>query len=534
MLTKLIKIQLKGLFQSLFTFSVGKKKKRNPILNLLIILLVIYVISAIGLSIGLLFYQMGIQMIPQGYSLLYFVDVGFMAAGASLVFSAFTSQSLLFEAKDNELLLSLPIKPSKILGSRILVLSVINAVVHFIILFSAAAIYIHFKHPGISFYVVFIISLLLMILFSVALSCIFGYLLSVITVRMRNKAIFVTMISVVLLLIFLYFYINISLNVNNLIAEGSKITEAVKIVLPPFYHYSSLLISPNITSFIVLAAWCIISFAAIYALLSKHFITLVTTKRQFKKIVYRQKDVKSKSVFYALLKKESGKFFSTPPYMLNCGFAFIMEILFAGFFFVKGKDALNLIFDKMPQATGLLVPVIVAYLAFTAGMGCTTSPSISLEGKQLWIIKSSPIDIKTLFHAKISLNLILGISCLMVSDLLIFYVLKPSLSEALLIIGIPIALQIFTALIGLLCNLLFPKLDFMNETLVIKQSVSTLISIFSSIVLVGILSMLYINVFQTRITFIVYGSIVFAAVMGINSFLYYIIRTKGVTLFQNI
>ena len=56
---------------------------------------------------------------------------------------------------------------------------------------------------------------------------------------------------------------------------------------------------------------------------------------------------------------------------------------------------------------------------------------------------------------------------------------------------VPAAFNLFTALLGVVVNLHFPKFDYINETVVIKQSMSTMICMFGSMAVVLVLALLY-------------------------------------------
>ena len=65
-------------------------------------------------------------LLSAGLGWLYFALAGILAVVLAVVGSVFLTQATLYEAKDNELLLSLPIPPSKILLARMLSLYVQN------------------------------------------------------------------------------------------------------------------------------------------------------------------------------------------------------------------------------------------------------------------------------------------------------------------------------------------------------------------------------------------------------------------------
>ena len=59
-----------------------------------------------------------------------------------------------------------------------------------------------------------------------------------------------------------------------------------------------------------------------------------------------------------------------------------------------------------------------------------------------------------------------------------------SLVDSLLVIIVPIVFTVFEALLGLLINLWKPKFDWINETVVVKQSAAVMITMFGTMALV--------------------------------------------------
>ena len=66
---------------------------------------------------------------------------------------------------------------------------------------------------------------------------------------------------------------------------------------------------------------------------------------------------------------------------------------------------------------------------------------------------------------------------------------KPSILEAVLLILVPAALIIFTTVFGIFSNLMFPVFDWENEAAVVKQSTTSMISVFMSMVIVLIFAL---------------------------------------------
>ena len=118
MIGKLIRLNIRALFSRMFLRN-RNQKKRNPIVNVLIALLALYVIGSLMGLFGVMFYGINKPLFSMGFGWLYFSIMGLAVFIFCFVGSVFAAQAQLFNAKDNELLLSLPIRPSAILTGRL-------------------------------------------------------------------------------------------------------------------------------------------------------------------------------------------------------------------------------------------------------------------------------------------------------------------------------------------------------------------------------------------------------------------------------
>jgi ABC-2 type transport system permease protein len=91
--------------------------------------LMLYCFGAFSVMFFGLFAQVAQPYFEAGLSWLYFSFFGLTAFALMFVGSVFTAKSQLFEAKDNELLLSMPLQPRDILGSRMAALVLLNFLV---------------------------------------------------------------------------------------------------------------------------------------------------------------------------------------------------------------------------------------------------------------------------------------------------------------------------------------------------------------------------------------------------------------------
>ncbi len=536
MIGTLFKIQLSSLYNTLFTRYTGFQKKKptgaGRLKFVLFAIVLIYALGAIGFSYGFIFMQMARSFSQIGLDWLLFANVGIMSFGVSVVLSIFISQSMLFEAKDNEMLLSMPIKPSHILGSRLLVLAAFEYAIEVFIMIVAAFSYVYVVNPPATFYPMFIFSLVFFPLMGLTASCIFGFIVSFVSSRMKNRSLFVFVISIALLGIYLWLYFSMMGNLNNLIEKGMDFALALKSRLPMFYYFGSILTQPSLTEILLFLAWCIIPTVIVFYIISLNFINIATTKVSAKKTVYREQKLSQSSVFKTLLSKEMSKLLNSPMYMLNSGLAFLLNVGLGVYVLIKGNSFIEQISASIPNADGFVVPLITAMLCALAVMGYTTAPSISLEGKNLWILKSSPIRTIEILNAKIGLNLVLGIPTLLFAAVCMLMTFPTTTVNNILILALPIAFQFFSALGGLIGNLFFPKFDFVSEASVVKNSASVLASLLASM---GVLmtSVLGYVAFNEYISFVPYAFILLALMIIIDVCCYAFIYFKGTQMFEN-
>ena len=110
MLKTLIVMRLKGLMNRFFS-RLHQGKKMSIWKKILISLLFVYVLGCLFFSMGALFYVLGETLIRLHLDWMYFALAAFVGIFTGIIGSMFVASGVLFEAKDNELLLSMPIPP---------------------------------------------------------------------------------------------------------------------------------------------------------------------------------------------------------------------------------------------------------------------------------------------------------------------------------------------------------------------------------------------------------------------------------------
>jgi ABC-2 type transport system permease protein len=260
---------------------------------------------------------------------------------------------------------------------------------------------------------------------------------------------------------------------------------------------------------------------------------MATTKKGEVKLRYKETTVKNAGVEQALLRKELKRFTSSANYMMNCGLGLVFMVVAAVFLLIKG----DLILQYIPLLSSIdegIVPMgMTAMVCMMTSMNDITAPSISLEGKNLWILQVLPVDPWKVLKAKIQLQLMLSAIPMLFLIVSMLIVVRP---EAGFVIVMPITVvlfAVFMALLGLVLNLKAPNLTWTNEIVPIKQSMSVMLTMFGGMGLVlgfGVGYYLLMDVVDALIYMIGVDVLLASATIGFVRWLKY----KGSKIFASL
>ena len=194
---------------------------------------------------------------------LYFALTGVASFLVSFMLTSFYAQGSIFEAKDNEMLLSMPIRPSAILGSRLSALYFLNF--FFAAAFMAAAGIVKLTCGGTAAaggVIVYVLCVFLLALISTTLSCLLGWAVSFVTRRLRNKAMFQLVFSLLLLGgFYVFFFGDITRHLKTITDNSAGIADMFRGALYPFHAMGMACAGKGFTEFLIFAAVCIVPVA---------------------------------------------------------------------------------------------------------------------------------------------------------------------------------------------------------------------------------------------------------------------------------
>lgn len=471
MLKALIKTRLWALLSGFTKGKEGKRRTTGGIITVAVIsaLLIAYIVGAMSVMLyGIC--AISVQL-NQTYAV--FTLGVIIATGLSIIGSIFTTKSQIFESKDNELLLSMPIKQKDIFLSRIIPLLLINLGFESVIMLPCIVIYgILVGYTAVSFIFAMLIYILIPFI-TLALSTVIAWVVAEIASRMKNK----TLVSVILFVLFFGAYM------VGAFFLGYNSEEMANIDLSPFenipvFSWAGLAVSEGAAlEFVLFALVCIVPSIITYIILDKCFIRIITSKRVSAKFEYKGNLEKSTTVLGALTKKEIRRFFSSASYVLNAGMGNIMAVLFSVMILAYGKEMSVILTSPELAIGGVNLSGVVKILpcvliGFVALMNTVSAPSFSLESKSLWILKSAPVSTSDIIFSKLICHITVCLPLSIISTALASIGFGLGVGDILLNVVAIIFFVVFGAYLGIFFGIKYPKFDWKNETEAVKQGIA--------------------------------------------------------------
>lgn len=491
----LIKTQLSLRIASLLPRKGNNKVGFSKFLGVFIVIL--YVFAAAGVIVGFLLNFLAKALLKSDMGWSFYVIVGLIYILIGLVGSIFSSKSFMFDSKDNELLLSMPLTPRAILACRVAVLFMMNFM--FSLIVSIPCLYVCSKYREINavFLIRYFIAWLLLVFLSVTLTCVFGLIIGYLSSKVRRKYIATTIITLLILAGMYVLGTNFSKYGSWIMKNAENIGETVKKVIPPIYYFGQVCFYGKMSMILFQALWCIIPFLLTFFALSAVYFKILTTNKGVKTHKYKDKHLFALPAVLTLTKKELKRIFTITVYLINSSLGIFMHIIIIITILTNPLGVLNLILSI--DAVRSALPVVIVYmLCFSVATNCTTSCSISIEGENIWILKSLPISAGKVMISKILANMIVSCPTLIALQITVCNSFTLKRNEIIYIIAIPILAQMLTAMIGLFCNLLLPKMHWTNPNEPVKQSAAVLINMVVSVLITAGPALLYFLVLKGK------------------------------------
>ena len=406
MLKLLLKKQLLEIFQVYFYDAKKNKARSKASTAMYFALFILLVFGLLGGIFTFLSVKLCAPLITAGMDWLYFALMGLIAVMLGAFGSVFNTYAGLYLPKDNDLLLSLPIPISALVGARLFVVYLMGLLYSVVVILPAIIVY--WVIAGVSLSVVFggLLITLLISVFVLTISCVLGWIVAKISRKLKHKSLITVLISLVVIGVYYFVYFKAQSVIQELLANAAVYGAQIKGAAYPVYLFGSVGVGDVMASVIVSAAVAVL-FGLMWVLLSRSFLQIATSTGKSVRREYREMHSKQRGIDAALLCREFSRFTASPGYMLNCGLGTFLMLLCAIAVLWKGGE-LFAVLDAMFAETAGSVPLLLCVvLCGLASMNFMTAPSVSLEGKSLWLLQSLPVEPWRIFRAKIRMQLLL-------------------------------------------------------------------------------------------------------------------------------
>lgn len=531
MIKTLFKKQMLELNQGFFTNRKTGKARSKVSSAIYIVLFAVLIVGCFG---GMFLYLSNALsgLIDIGLGWMYFTLMGFMALFLGVFGSVFNTFSSVYQAKDNDLLLSLPVPVSYILLVRLLGVYLLGLMYSGIVIIPAFFVYyrmVPFRAAGLAGAVLYVFLLSVIVLI---LSCILGWVVAKINKKLKNKSFITVIVSVAFFAGYYYVYFRASSMLQNLLANAQMLSAGIKGSAYPLYVLGRAGEGDGV-SLLILAAVVLVLFAVVWIVLSRSFIQIATGSGAVAKVRYKEKRAKKKSVDGALFGRELGKFLSSSTYMLNCALGTLMLLIVAVLALVKGGQVRDMLLMAFEGNLHFLAVLCSLAICFLVAMNDITAPSISLEGKNIWLAQSLPVSTWQILRAKLNLHLVMTEIPAFLCGVCVAVVLRADAVMSILMIALPLVIGVFFAALGLALNLKAPNLKWTSENVAVKQSFVVVAAMFGGWLYVILLGAAYFMLFEDADA-IAYMAVAVAVTILVSGMLLLWLKRRGVRKYESL
>lgn len=533
MLKLLVKKQLSEIFRVYF-YNAKKNKARSKVSTIMFMIwFAVIMIGVLGGIFTMLSRKLCAPMAALDMGWMYYALMGLLAILLGTFGSVFNTFSGLYLAKDNDLLLSMPIPVSAIVASRLLSVYILGLMYSAVVIIPAWIVYM--VTAGVNTQNIFggIILTLLISVFVMTLSCLLGYVVAKVSLKLKHKSMITVLVSLLFIGAYYFFYFKARNMITDLLTNLTVYGEKIKGSAYLLFTFGSVG-AGDMKSSLIMIALVTVLFLAMWFLISKSFLQVATSTGKVGKVKYRRKTMIQESVSKALLLREFKHFTSSSGYMLNSGLGvFLMPVCAAGLLW-KGRKLFTMLNGMFGSQDGSVLLLITVMLCGLISMNIMTAPSISLEGKSLWIAQSLPVTPWQVLRAKLDMQLILNSIPAMLCMICTAVVCPFKIGQFVMMILQVLSYVFVIAVFGLFMGVIKPVLTWTNELTPIKQSASVMITLFGGFGYTALLFIGYMVLPGYTLGYMRYIGIFIAVNVVAGLTLYIWLKTKGCDRFAEL
>ena len=391
-----------------------------------------------------------------------------------LFLTIFYSNGILFGSRDIETLLSLPLKSSDIISSKFMFMYLLNFLIGFMFMLPGGIVWVLNGSLNVLQIILYFTSMIFVPLIPMCIAACMGMIIVAVSSYFKRKNVIALIFSFVMIGIIGYIAVSAmkSGNEDSIEIMLSKQITALYPISGLFVQHTNFPMYIGMGLFIAFSTAVFYIFVKIVAMKYRLLNTLAKTASRYSD---NKKSYNRKSIFLALYEKEMGRFLSSYMAVLNAGLGVILLCVFSIFLLFNSVEQIGESsgIENINEYLSNFAPLFIASML---SLSCPAASAISLEGKNIWILQSSPVKVKMILNSKIAVNLTLHLIGYMISIFVFMLKLDMNFIQVINLIFVPICYSIFITVIGISLNKKYPNYEWESEMMVVKQSMPVIVS----------------------------------------------------------
>lgn len=411
-----------------------------------------------------------------------------------LVFGIFYIMSAFYFSNDINILMALPIKPSYVLSSKLIVVMINEYLTVFPILLPPLVIYGVGTGQGFFYY----LKALLVLLASPAIPLALCSLFTVALMRFVNLRKSKDLLAVIGGFVGLAFALGWNYLMQkmpkldqaeyfkNFAADYSGLIGKVGQSFPPSVWITYALSDSGLRGSLYLGLFLLVAvvlFAVLVLIADRWFFKSIAAgqevTRKRRKISREEMGNSISRVsnpVISLFRKEWKIFFRTPVYVMNGIAGMLLAPIFIVMPFMTQREEMGEFFKFIhdPAYAAYVTLGVLGILLYITNINVTASTAVSREGNMYWISRMIPVSAREQISAKLLHSMAIEMIGIIISLVVISFVLKlPGTSIIVLLVLSVIGNLLFVTL-NLIIDVLRPKLNWTNPQEAVKQNLNSL------------------------------------------------------------
>ncbi len=446
----------------------------------------------------------------------------------AFVFTLFKTNGYLFNFKEYDMLMSLPFAPKSIAACKFLYMYIKGMAWHLSISVAMLIGYGIFAKPAFYVYILWLVLTLFVPIIPTLLASFLGFIIARIFAGFKRRNILQTVFTFIFVIaVFAFRFLMEDMlkdgKVKETLEQSYDMTVGIAKVYLPAGWFSDGVTGSNILSVLFLVVISVVLFVVLFMLVGRSYRTINSKlKSHAAARKYKMTSQKKKGILNTIAFKEFKRLVGSTTYMTNGAMGVILSTLLGIVTLIIGFDKIIGLVTKGAQFDHAVVqPAIPFIIFFFIGMVSTTCCSPSLEGKNYWIIKSLPLDMKKVYQGKMLFNMYMNVPAMIVTTLCMCISAKVPVLETILYLILGFVLCAFSTTWGCVCGIKHMKLEWENEIEVIKQGAAVTIyllpNMFVTMILTGasvFLGIIMGHILPTVIITIVYAGLAVVSYIG--------------------